>query len=68
VRALAAVRSAVFSASLAALVAFFAFFPLSAFKVWAGSLWTAVMTWSSSSWAYQMPIVPICVKPAIAWR
>ena len=58
-----ALLRAVFSACLAAL----AFF-LEAFLASAAALWTPLMSSSSSRWAYQMSMVPIWAKLAIASR
>ena len=72
--AFSAALRARFRAFFASLVLFFAFF-LSAFVPFfaafarsAMPLRTAVTSWSSSSRAYQMSIVPICAKEAIASR
>jgi hypothetical protein len=53
----------VFSARLAAFAAFF-----DSFEDLAAAVWTASMNLSSSRWAYQMAIVPMAAKPAIASR
>ena len=69
--AFAAVFCARFSARLASLStpsSFFPFFPLSSFFVSATVLRIAVLSSSSSRWAYQMSIVGICANSAMASR
>jgi hypothetical protein len=68
VRALATFRSARFSARVAALASLVSFFAFPGLEASAATLRTAVMTWPSSRWAYQMASVPIRAKPAIASR